>query len=191
MKNRKTEILHFNFELEDVLAHSKTFKSAGESLEYLQRILRFKKNNKTIIDNSLDNPNYDFVTEVKAEIKRLKRIDGKNEKRKDEKIIPGKKDVKTLDNLVWWKGTEPQIIFLFELLFNSDLIDKTQYDNRYAIIESNFKNKFGKSFDNQQLARAALNMSIGKNDGKPKKKDAETIEDVIKEIRDFLKNEQK
>lgn len=187
----KSEISHFNFELEKVLESARKLKSTEESIEYLQKILRLKKNNKTIIDNSLDNPDYDFVVEVKAEIKRLKRIDGKNEKRKDEKIIPRIKDVKALDNLVWWKGTEPQIIFLFELLFNSDLIDKTQYDNRYAIIESNFKNKFGKSFDNQQLARAALNMSISKNDGKPKKKDAETIEDVIKEIRDFLKNEQK
>lgn len=191
MKNGKTEIHHFNFELEDVLAHAKKLKSVNESIEYLQKILRLKKNNKTIIDNSLDNPDYDFVAEVKAEIKRLKGNDSKNNKRDGEKNTEIKKDNKTIDNLVWWKGTEPQIIYLFELLFNAQLIDKTQYENRYAIIEANFKNKFGKRFDNKQLARATLNMSNGKNNGKPKKKDTEAIEDVLKEIREILKDQQK
>ncbi len=191
MKNEKNEIHHFNFELEDVLTHAKKLKSVNESIEYLQKILRLKKNNKTIIDNSLDNPDYDFVAEVKAEIKRLKGNDGISAKRDGEKNTERKKDDKTIDNLVWWKGTEPQIIYFFELLFNAQLIDKTQYENRYAIIEANYKNKFGKRFDNKQLARAALNMSNGKNNGKPKKKDAEAIENVLKEIREILKDQQK
>lgn len=191
MKNGKSEIAHFNFELEEVLEHAKKLKSTDQSIEYLQRILRLKKNNKTIIDNSLDDPDYDFVTEIKSEIKRLKRLDGKKEKR-NRKNEADKENTKltTNDNRIWWKGTEPQIVYLFDLLFNSQLIDRTQFTNRYAIIEKNFKNKFGKPFDNKQLARAALNMSNAKNYGKPKKKDAETIEEVLKEMKEILRNQQ-
>ena len=190
MKTNKNEIQHFNFELDKVLDFSRKSAKVGESLEYLQKILRIKKNNKTILDHSLDHPDYDFVTEVKAEVKRLRSVEGKRGKRKDEKINTGMMNVKNLDNLVWWKGTEPQIIYFFELLFHTQLIDKTQYDNRYAIIEANFKNKFGKPFDNQQLARVVINMNNGKSEGKPKKKDAESIENVMREIRETLKSEQ-
>lgn len=72
MKNRNNDFKHFNFELDKVLTFSRGLKNNDESIDYLQKTLRLKKNNKTIIDHSLDDPEYDFVAEVKAEIKRLR-----------------------------------------------------------------------------------------------------------------------
>lgn len=96
---------------------------------------------------------------------------------------------KSLEEKVWWKGSEPQLVYFFELLFNVNLIDKSQYDNRFALIENNFKNKYGNAFDNKQLARATQNMINSKNKGKPKKTDADEIEDVLREIREILQGQ--
>ena len=89
--------------------------------------------------------------------------------------------------LIWWKGTEPQMIYFFELLFDANLLDKTQYDIRFSLIEKHFKNKKGNQFNNLQLSSANQSMTLNKT-GKPKEKDAESIEFVLKDIRDLLKD---
>lgn len=73
--------------------------------------------------------------------------------------------------LIWWKGTEKQIIHLFDLLFHNNLIDRTQINNRYALIRDHFKNKNGKAFNNKQLA-----IVDGKNSSI---KNKETLEVIV------------
>ena len=94
-----------------------------------------------------------------------------------------KKTLYDVEELIWWKGSEPMLVYLFDLLNASGLIDQTQFDNRFALMAKHFKNKFGKRFDNKQLARVYDRM---REDGvykKPKTTAAEEIEKVVKEIR--------
>jgi len=91
-----------------------------------------------------------------------------------------------LEDLIWWKGSEPMLVYLFDLLNASGLIDQTQYDNRFALMAKHFKNKNAKNFDNKQLARVYDRM---REDGlfrKPKVSSAQAIEIIINEIRDKL-----
>lgn len=156
MKNSKNEIQHFNFELEKVLGLSKKMKNNEESIEYLRKILRLKKNNKTIIDNSLDNPDYDFVTEVKAEIKRLKRTDGKSEK--------GKTEIKNTDNIVQIisKSGVSDIVRIFEAMFDSHIISmKTEVTQ---IAKMFFSDPLeAKNFTDQYYARKNDNDKFNRN----------------------------
>ena len=99
-----------------------------------------------------------------------------------------KKNEQTEHELIEWKGTEPQIIYFFELLFRAGLIEQTQYQNRFSLIENHFKNKKGMQFNNLQLASANQNMIMNKS-GKPKKTDAESIELILKEIRYMIKEQ--
>lgn len=91
-----------------------------------------------------------------------------------------------LEDLIWWKGSEPMLVYLFDLLNASGLIDQTQYDNRFALMAKHFKNKNAKNFDNKQLARVYDRMREEGLFRKPKVSSAQKIESIINEIRDNL-----
>lgn len=88
-----------------------------------------------------------------------------------------------LEDLIWWKGSEPMLVYLFDLLNGSGLIDQTQYDNRFALMAKHFKNKNVKNFDNKQLARVYDRMREEGLFRKPKVSSAQKIESIINEIR--------
>lgn len=82
-----------------------------------------------------------------------------------------------LEDLIWWKGTEGQLIFLIEELIKQQLLDKTVKEKIYATISQHFKNKLGKTFIPKQLSQAAQNLIANRN---MKPKNAECIETIIK-----------
>jgi len=51
------------------------------------------------------------------------------------------------ENLIWWKGTEPQLIRLFDLLNLNGVIDKTTYTKRDDVIRVHFKDAAGNRFN--------------------------------------------
>jgi len=156
---------------DSVLKYVEDIKNNKEKEDVLRELISYLEN--CLLDRDAGKPGPKLIDKLKIKM---------NE-------IPQDGDIKTKSagEKVWWKGTEPQIIYFFELLFNVNLIDKIQYDNRFALIENNFKNKFGNALSNDQLARSNQNMLNSKSNGKPKKKDADEIEDVLKEIREILK----
>lgn len=77
------------------------------------------------------------------------------------------------------------IIYLFDLLISANLIDGTQARQRNAIIAKHYKNIDGKEFDNKQLGKSYSRMK----NKKPNAKDTDTIEQVLREIRQYLKEE--
>jgi hypothetical protein len=88
-----------------------------------------------------------------------------------------------VEELIWWKGSEPMIIYLFDLLSSANLIDDAQARQRNSMIAKHFKNVNGKKFDNKQLGKSYSRMK----DKKPNAKDADTIEQVLRDIRQYLK----
>lgn len=54
-----------------------------------------------------------------------------------------------------WRGTQPQIITLFEILIKENLIG---YIDIYATIRDHFVNKKGEPFDNKNLAQSKQNL---------------------------------
>lgn len=69
----------------------------------------------------------------------------------------------SIEDLIWWKGTEGQLIYLYEQLVQSNLIDQTQDDRKYVLLSKHFKNKSGGLFTNKQMSQAAQNLVINKN----------------------------
>ncbi|MCZ7603094.1 MAG: hypothetical protein M5R37_09500 [Melioribacteraceae bacterium] len=101
---------------------------------------------------------------------------------KPDEVIKSSYDLK---DKIWWKGSEPMIIYLFDLLISANLIDGTQARQRNAIIAKHYKNIDGKEFDNKQLGKSYSRMK----NKKPNAKDTDTIEQVLREIRQYLKEE--
>jgi hypothetical protein len=92
------------------------------------------------------------------------------------------------ESLIWWKGTEPMIIYLFQLLYNANLIDDAQVQSqKHILISNHFKNRFGSQFDNVQLAKSFLRMVKKSEKVKPREVDADLIEDVLRDMRKYLR----
>lgn len=75
-----------------------------------------------------------------------------------------KQPKKENDEKIWWKGTENQLIYFIELLFKNNLIDLSQYEKRFALFSTHFKNKDGNSFKNTQLSKSQSRGGIKNND---------------------------
>lgn len=169
-----------NFSVEKILKGDNSFvlsfideiKNGSEKKNIVKEFIEYLEN--CLLDRDAGKPGPKLIDQLRERMNNITNVqEGYKAKGVEEKV--------------WWKGSEPQIIYFFELLFNTNLIDKSQYDSRYALIEANFKNKLGKPFDNTQLAKATQNMNNSKSKGKPRKKDADEIENVLREIREILK----
>lgn len=84
-----------------------------------------------------------------------------------------------LEDLIWWKGTEGQLIYLFEQLVKNNLIDDSQEDRKYVLLANHFKNKKGNRFNNKQMGQAAQNLVQNKTH---KPKDADKLDEIVKNI---------
>ncbi len=170
----------FDFIREEVMKCCKELPSIKEQLSYLNFVLLEKKNRPSELDENIGlKPTFEEF--IKNE------IEYREKELSFEKLCYNKRKIEpTEQELIWWKGTEPQVIYFFELLFRAGLIEQIQYQNRYSLIENHFKNKNGVQFDNLQLAIANQNMLNNKT-GKPKRDDAEAIEQIFREIRDLIK----
>ena len=172
----------FDFNRESVIEYCNRFHSIKEQLSYLNFVLLERKNRPPELDQNIGlKPTFEEFIENEIKYRERELSFGK--------LCPDKIMSNPIENeLIRWKGTEPQIIYFFDLLFRADLIQQKQYQNRFSLIENHFVNKNGEPFDNLQLASANQNMIMNKS-GKPKRRDAEAIEIVLKEIRDMLKEQ--
>lgn len=102
----------------------------------------------------------------------------------NEKLQPSETNIKDtpIEDLIWWKGTEGQLIFLYEELIKNNLIDSSQEERKYVLLSKHFKNKKGEMFTNKQMSQAAQNLSSNKN-RMPKK--ADLINETISKIQDL------
>lgn len=82
-----------------------------------------------------------------------------------------------LEDLIWWKGSEGQLIYLYEQLVKNNLIDDSQEDRKYVLLANHFKNKKGNRFNNRQMGQAAQNLMLNKTQ---KPKDADKLVEIIK-----------
>ncbi|WKZ69971.1 MAG: hypothetical protein QY331_01720 [Melioribacteraceae bacterium] len=84
-----------------------------------------------------------------------------------------------LEDLIWWKGSEGQLIYLYEQLVKNNFIDDSQEDRKYVLLANHFKNKKGNRFNNRQMGQAAQNLMLNKTQ---KPKDADKLIEIIKNI---------
>ncbi len=172
----------FDFIREKVMECCSGLPSIKEQLSYLNFVLLEKKNRPPELDENIGlKPTFEEFIQNE--------IDFRKEDLLLRKLCTEKRQLEHTDNeLIWWKGSEPQMIYFFELLFSAGLIDQTQYHNRFSLIENHFRNKNRAQFNNLQLAIANQNMLKNKT-GKPKRDDAEAIEQIFREIRDIIKKQ--
>ncbi len=107
-------------------------------------------------------------------------------KERNKKTIETVKEYK-LEELIWWKGSEPMILYLFDLLFAANLIDDSNRKVKNALISKHFRNEKGQRFDNVQLGKSYSRMKEIDGTKKPPEKDADKIESVLRDIRILLK----
>ncbi|MCF6298144.1 MAG: hypothetical protein L3J08_09225 [Flavobacteriaceae bacterium] len=93
-----------------------------------------------------------------------------------------------LKDLIWWKGSKRMLLYLFELLIDSKLIDKEHNKNLYATIAKHFKDVDTRAMDNKALQKQHSNMKWIDGYKKPKDDDAKSIEEIIKELKNTLKD---
>ncbi|MHB8579911.1 MAG: hypothetical protein ACYDA4_08620 [Ignavibacteriaceae bacterium] len=172
----------FDFIREKVMECCNELPSVKEQLSYLNFVLLEKKNRPPELDENIGlKPTFEEFIQNE--------INFRKEELSLRKLCLDKRGNEPAEqDLIWWKGTEPQMIYFFELLFRAGLIEQTQYQNRFSLIENHFKNKNSVQFNNLQLASANQNMIMNKT-GKPKSMDAEAIELILKETRDMIKGQ--
>ena len=126
------------------------------------------------------------LSEEKNELKKLRQY-VENEIEIIERLITNEKNKNDNDNqikneavindLIWWKGSEGQLIFLFEQLVKNKLVDDTYNERKYVLLSQHFKNKKGEKFESKQMSQAAQNLAANKN-RKPQK--ADLLENIVK-----------
>lgn len=166
MKNKKNDINEsaisgefelFNFDFEKVKKHCDRLETSKEKLIYLEYVKKEKLNKEDSFDVELYFSGPKFTDKIKNEIKFVKsRIEIENEQKSESE--KNESDIE----LIWWKGTEGQLIYLYEQLVKINLIDSSQDDRKYVLLSKHFKNKKGEQFTNKQLAQAAQNLAANK-----------------------------
>ncbi len=164
-----------NYDRINIMKKCELIENIQEQITYLKKVKHEYVTNRPEIDEN------NFMTPSLEDY-----LDEQIKYREDSlrnNSAPKLKEEYELKDLIWWKGSEPMLIFLFDLLSRANLIDDTQFDKRFSLMAKHFKNKNGDRFDNKQLARVFERTRPDGSFKKPQKKDAEKIEDILKEIR--------
>lgn len=174
----------YDFDFDKIMNFCNKIDSLSDQVKYLLNLLKiidsYKFDGKEEFEGDEIEPRFragrtrhDILSELED---RKKRLDY-------EKMIGHKTGFKNvIENKIQWQGSETQLIYLFELLFKSNLIPLKLYDKRFALIADHFLNKNGENFKNTQLAQSSLNY---RNSVKGKPKNSNNIENLIKTIKDI------
>lgn len=149
--NQNNHLEDIIFDEEKVMSELEKLKNGADKISFINEVLLLRKKKKEYYDPDKysDEPTLDD---------KLKNI--LNQITEEQTKEPTKK-IKTeykLEELIWWKGTEAQLEFLFTLLINANLIDSSQYNERFALIAKHFKNPNGKAYNNKQSSQAVRNL---------------------------------
>lgn len=147
------------------------FETVEEQIKYLRFVLKEKKNNPSEIDENVGlKPSFDEYIQNEIEYREKELVLLNTDK-------SGSKGIINDDDLIWWKGSEGQLVYLFEQLVKAHLVDDTFKERKYSLLSKHFKNKKGKRFTNRQMSQAAQNLVLNKN-MKPLKSDV--LLDLVK-----------
>lgn len=168
------------FYLPELLKECNELQTLIEQIDYLETALEEWEINPPELDlNGEIEPTFEERLEIEIE-RRRRQIEVENR-------ITGISRELDSKEMIWWKGTEPTLIYLIDLLFAANLIDATLYDKRFAIMAKHFIKPNREYYDNRQMARVYEKMREEGIYRKPKNSDAMKIEEIIKDIRKLLK----
>ena len=162
LKKKDDEIITFTTEI----------KNENERKTLLESLIDELKKDASLLDRERFKPGPRLIEKLQKMLNELK---SENETNNSNKSID-------IEDLIWWKGSEGQLIYLFEQLVKNHLIDDTFDERKYVLLSMHFKNKKGKRFTNKQMSQAAQNLVMNKN-RKPQKADLlETIAKTSTEV---------
>ena len=165
-KNKKNVVAEDLWNIDELLEHNNNFV-----LEYFDGMVndeeRKKKINEVIIYLN------DCLLDRDAGNTGPKLIDELNER---VKVLQTSIKEYGVEELIWWKGTEGQLIYLYERLVKNNFIDSSQDEKKYVLLANHFKNKRGDRFNNKQMGQAAQNLVANKT---RKPKDSNKIDEII------------
>ena len=172
----------YDFIREKIMARCGEYETVEEQIKYLRFVLKEKKNNPPEIDENVGlKPSFEEYIQNEIEYREKELVLSKTENGK-------RKGANKEHELIWWKGTEPMLMYLFQLLYSANLLDDAQIQaKKHSLITGHFKNRFGEPFNNTQLAKSFSRMDKKEGEKKPRSVDTEKIEDVLRDIRKYLK----
>ncbi len=172
-----------------ILKYCQSLPSVEARIDYLEFVLKERKNDledKTDPNNEMINTLEDFFQHsewLKREIRYWKGIlNRRNRKLKEQQSRQESQEQRANQKPVekiQWQGTEAQLVYLFEKLYEKRLLPKAVNDKQFAFIEKHFINNKGQAFKRKQLAQASQNYQNNK-EGKPK--GAKLIDKLTEEI---------
>ena len=155
------------------MAHCDKLTTAEEKIEYLEHVKKeYRKRGKelTPIDRTdLLIKKIDYIID---KYKIIMKYESENE-------APEKRIEK-----FHFLGTETQIVYIFEQLLKSGFINPEREGRIYKLISVHFKNKFGKSYKNTQLATTSQNLIYNKTSKPKRSNDIDSIIESAKDITD-------
>jgi len=139
------------------MAKCEEFETIEKQIKYLRFVLKERKNNPPEIDENVGlKPSFEEYIQNEIEFREKESVLLNSDKN-------GSKGIINDDDLIWWKGTEGQLIFLFEQLVKAHLVDDTFEERKFSLLSKHFKNKKGKRYTNRQMSQAAQNLVLNKN----------------------------
>ncbi len=152
---------------DEIISSITEIKNENERKILLESLIEELKKDSSLLDRERFKPGPRLIEKLQ---KMLNEFKNENETDNSNKSIG-------IEDLIWWKGTEGQLIYLFEQLVKNHLVDDTFSDRKYVLLSRHFKNKKGKRFTNKQMSQAAQNLVRNKN-RKPQK--ADLLENIAK-----------
>ena len=150
--NKKYPTYDFN-ETTIIFRCNKDYPEYDERISYLEYVIeKFKifigDNDSDWFYEAIGRPSLRvFIPKIQREIEKLKKesilfekINKKSENKSSKKI-----------NKFKWQGTEKGLLLLMDLLYDSDFLEKGDYNICNSILRDTFLNKKGIPFDNRQL----------------------------------------
>jgi len=156
------------------MAKCEEFETIEKQIKYLRFVLKERKNNPPEIDENVGlKPSFEEYIQNEIEFREKELELSTNTYTEAQE--PNN------DDLIWWKGSEGQLIYLFEQLTKHHFIDETFEERKYALLSRHFKNKKGKRYTNKQMSQAAQNLVMNIT-RKPRK--AELLESIVTKLKE-------
>jgi hypothetical protein len=179
-----------DFDFHKVMSHCNELQGLIKQIEYLENIL--KTHNQWCIDKDYylgaTIQSYPDCDPTEEELQRRFRrklsleIEHKEKllQRQSASLVTKNQEPTKQIELINWLGSQPQLNYLFEMLFSQNLVDREFFSKRDVFLSNHFLYK------GKPLSKKSLNSSRNKptSDGIPKRKDdAPVIERIVEQIK--------
>lgn len=174
----QTKSQQYEFFLDDfnkTMEACSQIKSLGEQIDYLSYVYKECRNVQA------EKEKFDHTNFMKKVIIEKQSVERNLELEHSDGKTQAKASSDKLVKPIQWKGSNADLVQLFELLKDHYLVSQDSYENRYALIVSHFIDKEGNPF--KQASLKQTRHQITKHNDKGESKNAKKLEEIVKKTK--------